>query len=375
MASRSFFPKVDLEQVWELLPCRTQPHHGHQRFRDDEEQTEDVPSSSAATMDLLPGDAEATAAPFMERATPQTNAMFFDRMTVVRRCPRGAPYAAGAVALLGLLFLLARTGGGMAPTWEVTGLSVRYIDLPGLRGIIPADTRNCPNSDPCGLGHARGCSTCPGTEMWNNGCLCRKNSAGEMKQADSSACPPHDRCGLTDAHRGCAFCEDSSWIREGCNCRQPPMSASEFFSDVGDFLGSVLGVMPTVVKMEIRATAEVYNPADVGARAEPGIFNISYRGQTIGSASTKPTKIGPRSSSTVSADVQVDKVPTELGIMLLQDVVNDGTHLPVQVSGSVVAVAGPFSVHCYVYCALEADVSALPEAKFTKKDCSYTYGM
>uniref|UniRef100_A0A7S3GNL5 Late embryogenesis abundant protein LEA-2 subgroup domain-containing protein n=1 Tax=Spumella elongata TaxID=89044 RepID=A0A7S3GNL5_9STRA len=127
--------------------------------------------------------------------------------------------------------------------------------------------------------------------------------------------------------------------------------------------------------MALKATARVHNPANVGAIAEAGIFKISYRGQEIGSAATKQTNVAPSSYTMVTARVEVDNVPTQAGMMMLQDIVNNHTQLPVQVDGSLIAVAGPFRVHCKVHCDLLTDVSALPTARFTQKDCQYTYSV
>lgn len=291
---------------------------------------------------------------------------------------RYALYAFAALVVLGAIASLAAKENSQQPVWEVTGLVVDYIDLPGLRGLIPADTSRCPVADPCGVGEAQGCSVCPAVHMWNDGCLCRKNAkghtapAGEVVEADNAACPEGDRCGMGIA-KGCTKCPDKTWIRTGCTCRQPPMSPKQFTHAVGDFFGSIFGLQPSVMRMRLQATAKVSNPADVGARAEAGIFNISYRGHFIGSAATLPTDVGPRSSAQVTADVKVDKVPATVGAMMLNEILNNRTQLPVQVTGSVLAVCGPFKVHCVVFCDLLTDVSALPKAKFTRKACTYTY--
>lgn len=271
----------------------------------------------------------------------------------------------------------------LQPRWEVTKLTIENIDLPGLgvEGIIPADTSKCPVTDPCGVAQAKGCSTCPNSE-WNDGCLCRKNvegrtgPAGALMAADSSACPSSDPCGMASSP-GCAKCPDSSWISEGCSCRQPPISGDEFLKRVGHFLGSMLSMAPllspSVVKIGILAEAEVLNPARARAFAESGTFNITFREFVIGSATTLPVEIAPAGMSVITANVEVDSVPQTLGMMMLQEVLNSQNQLPVQVSGSVLVRSGPFSVHCLVLCNLVTDVSALPQAKFTHKECKYSY--
>mmetsp|Transcript_120148 Transcript_120148/g.299745 ORF Transcript_120148/g.299745 Transcript_120148/m.299745 type:complete len:128 (-) Transcript_120148:144-527(-) len=125
--------------------------------------------------------------------------------------------------------------------------------------------------------------------------------------------------------------------------------------------------------MGIRTEAKLYRFAGVGAIAEHGIFNISYRGHVIGSAATQRASVAPASHSVVWADVKVDRVPTVAGMLMLQDITNNNTQLPVEVDGSLLAIAGPFRVHCKVHCDLVTDVSALPVAKFTHKKCTYAY--
>merc|ERR1719189_2015912 len=88
--------------------------------------------------------------------------------------------ALGVVGLtLGSAALLRQRGSEvLKPTWEVLQISIEYINLPGIKGIAPADTSRCPFEDPCGIASAKGCSACPRTDMWNDGCLCRTNAKG-----------------------------------------------------------------------------------------------------------------------------------------------------------------------------------------------------
>lgn len=283
-----------------------------------------------------------------------------------------------AMLAVGFAVYMQRRGSDIVkPSWEVTQLTIENIDLPGFKGIAPADTSRCPALDACGLAGAKGCSVCPRADMWNDGCLCRTNAkrgsapAGQVITADTSTCPTNDPCGSMVSSRGCAKCPDSSWISEGCSCRQPPISASEFFQGLGEIFGAITGATPNFVKMTVQAVIEVKNPAAVGAVAEPGVFNISYKGVTIGSAATPRTHVQPfgTASLTVLADVNV-VLSSENGMMLMQEALNTN-QIAVATQGSVLTRCGPLVIRCSVHCDVEASITL--DTRLPRKDCRYGY--
>lgn len=271
------------------------------------------------------------------------------------------------------------------PTWEVINLTITEFHLSGLKikGVAAADTSNCSLEDPCGVASHKGCSKCPRPEMWNDGCICRENAngrsapSGEIISANTATCPTSDQCGLGE-FKGCSTCPDSSWINEGCSCRQP-LSAKQFVEGFENFFGAVkttlVGMDRTVMKMNLVVETMIHNPASVGATAQGGIMNIQYRGQVIGAAAIQPISIGPKGSALLTADVAVDKVPEQIGMRMLQDILSSNFQLPIQIDGSALAICGPLQVHCIVHCDLLTDVSALPAAEFSRKSCTYNYAV
>lgn len=139
--------------------------------------------------------------------------------------------------------------------------------------------------------------------------------------------------------------------------------------------GVVVGGQATVVGMRLRATVEVNNPNPVGATTDAGVFKIRYRGLEIGSADTDPVVVEPRGSSTIVANVEVDNVPADVGMMMLQEILQTGSQLSLVVDGSVTAKVKVLEVKCTTECRLRTDVSKLPKVKFTENHCSYGYSV
>jgi hypothetical protein len=278
------------------------------------------------------------------------------------------------------------------PSWEVTDLIMERFDIPALaiKGMAPADTSGCPSFDLCGVAASRGCSKCPDPRMWNNGCICQerdKNSnasaqPGTVVQADYSACPEYDKCGVLAA-KGCSKCPDKTWTNDGCACHQA-VSPEQFFhglgsamSMVGQGVASMFGMTkkPTVMSMGLRATVEVMNPNPIKAETQTGIFRIRYKGLEIGYAETDPVDVAAGGSTNMIANVDVDNVPADVGMMMLQEILQTGEQLSLVVEGSVVAKVHPLNVNCTVECKLRADVSKLPQVSFAQKDCTYGYSV
>jgi len=301
--------------------------------------------------------------------------------------------AAVVAVIVGVALWIPKLGGATEPTWEVTELVMEHIDIPtlGLKGMAPADTSGCPTADLCGVGLARGCSKCPVASMWNNGCLCQERDPGSnataqpgsVIQADTSACPDYDRCGVLAA-RGCSACPDDTWTNDGCTCRQA-ISPSQFFNSlstvarsVGGGMASMLGIgqkQPTTVKMALRAAVEVFNPNPIGAQVDPGVFKIRYRGEEIGAADTLPTTVPARGSTQFSVQVDVDNVPPNVGMMMLQEMLQSGSQLRLVVDGRTTASVNVLKVKCSAECHLRTDLSQLPKVRFTENKCSYGYSV
>jgi len=295
-----------------------------------------------------------------------------------------------ACALLTAAFLgggawfVSRRGSDLSdalkPTWEVTKVTIENLHLPGIKGLVPADISACPGSDPCGVAGSKGCSKCPSEKFWNDGCLCRQNAkgggapSGEVVTADTSACPSSDPCGTEPLSSMCARCPDSSWIREGCSCRQPPISPSEFLHDVGEFFGALTGVTESFVELDVEAIVEVKNPASVGAVAEPGLFNVTFHGVQIASAATPETPVPPAGIARIVAQARVHvNLNSETGARMIEDVLNDD-RLAVQVQGSALSRVTPLVVRCAVSCNIVmTDVHSAQTTKFPQKDCTYGY--
>jgi len=294
--------------------------------------------------------------------------------------------------ILGVVLWIPKLGGATEPTWEVTELVMEHIDIPtlGLKGMAPADTSACPTADLCGMGLARGCSKCPVATMWNNGCICQERDPGSnataqpgsVIPADTSACPDYDRCGLLSA-KGCSMCPDDTWSNDGCTCRQA-ISPSQFFNSLSNVARSIgggmagmlgIGQKPTTIKMALRAVVEVYNPNPIGAQVEPGVFKIRYRGEEIGAADTKPATVPARGSVQLGVQVDVDNVPPNVGMMMLQEMMQSRSQLRLVIEGRTSAKVNVMKVKCSAECKLRADVSQLPKVRFTEKTCSYGYAV
>jgi len=301
--------------------------------------------------------------------------------------------AAVVAVIVGVALWIPKLGGATEPTWEVTELVMEHIDIPtlGLKGMAPADTSACPTADLCGVGPARGCSKCPVATMWNIGCLCRERDPGSnataqpgsVIQADTSACPYYDRCGVLAA-KGCSICPDDTWTNDGCTCRQS-ISPSQFFNSminvarsVGGGMAALLGMgqnEPTTIKMALRAAVEVFNPNPIGAQVDPGVFKIRYRGQDIGAADTKPATVPARGSTQFSVEVVVDNVSPNVGMMMLQEMLQTGSQLRLVIDGRTTATVNVMKVKCSAECQLRADASQLPKVRFTENSCSYGYSV
>lgn len=288
------------------------------------------------------------------------------------------------LVLAGLAVLVQKRGSELSdllkPTWEVRQLTIENIHLPGIKGVVPADTSLCPGEDPCGVLHAKGCSRCPSEQFWNDGCLCRQNAkggsapAGQVIEADTSACPSSDPCGTAPSSGACGRCPDASWISEGCSCRQPPMSVDDFFKGVNEFFGALTGATKAFVKMDVQAVVEVNNPASVGAVAEAATFTISYKGAPIGTSRTPETEIAAAGTASLVAQAHISlDMTSQTGGQLIQEVLNEN-QLAVEVYGKAISRSGPFVVECTISChVVMTDVLSAQTTKFPEKDCTYGY--
>jgi len=271
------------------------------------------------------------------------------------------------------------------PHWEVRSLLVDSVDVPALEleGLVAADTRHCPPQDPCGLAEAKGCSKCPDADMWNDGCICKRGvkpnssgssaSPGTIVQADTSACPLLDKCGVFTGVK-CSRCPDDSWVNDGCTCRKP-VSTKQFFKGLEGFLGLLGGNASSVVQMRIQVGVEVHNPNILGATTGEGTFHLRYRGTSVGTAKTAPRSIGANSSTLMNISVKVDSLPADVAMQMTQELLDTGSQLSMLVDGQLPARAGLLTVTCGVECDLRVDTSRLPATVFTKKVCKYSYGM
>merc|ERR1711920_190026 len=181
--------------------------------------------------------------------------------------------------------------------------------------------------------------------------------------------------------RGCSTCPDNTWTNDGCTCRQA-ISAEQFFGSltsiargIGGGMASMLGFgkKPTAIEMAIRATIEVVNPNPIGAKTGTGVFKIRYRGLEIGSADTDPVSVAARGSTLLIANVEVDKVPADVGMMMLQEILQTRSQLSLVVEGTVTATVNVLAVECTTECKLRTDVSRLPKVTFTQNECTYGY--
>uniref|UniRef100_A0A7S1S944 Late embryogenesis abundant protein LEA-2 subgroup domain-containing protein n=1 Tax=Alexandrium catenella TaxID=2925 RepID=A0A7S1S944_ALECA len=273
------------------------------------------------------------------------------------------------------------------PHWTVKSLIIDRVDLPAinLEGLVAADTRECPPEDPCGLTEAKGCSKCPEADMWNDGCICKRGakrersgqgssaSPGTIVRADTAACPLLDTCGVITGV-SCSKCPDSSWINDGCTCRQP-LSADEFFKGLEGFLALLAGNTSSIVQMTLQVGVEVTNPNVLGAQTDAGEFTLRYKGTPIGSAKTEPRSIGANDTFPMSIAVQVDSVPADVAMQMTQELLEENNQLSMRVDGKMHAQVGLLRVTCGVACDLRIDASKLPATVFTKEACKYSYGV
>lgn len=283
-------------------------------------------------------------------------------------------FVAVAVLVPGFLF--------QQPTWEVTKVVVKEIDIPALllEGLVPADTSLCPANDPCGVGRAKGCSKCPQATMWNDGCVCKDSKdttdggqsapAGTVIQANKANCPHWDRCGLVTGP--CTTCPDSSWVNDGCFCRQE-ISPDAFFRGLDGFIQLLSTNISSLLKMRLWAEVRVDNPNPVGANTDVGLAQIRYRDTVLGSAAMEPRRVDAHDSATFTVFVSVDSVPADVAMQVTQDILLSNNELAFSVVGRVPARVGVMRVLCQAVCKLSLDVLQLPRTVFTGRACQYTY--
>uniref|UniRef100_A0A7S4V5B8 Late embryogenesis abundant protein LEA-2 subgroup domain-containing protein n=2 Tax=Alexandrium monilatum TaxID=311494 RepID=A0A7S4V5B8_9DINO len=220
--------------------------------------------------------------------------------------------------------------------------------------------------------------------MRNDGCVCQRGVPGErgsggaappgtVVEADTSACPLLDRCGILTGVE-CSRCPDRSWVNDGCLCRRP-LSTKQFFRGLEGFLGLLSGNASTLVQMSLQAGVELSNPNHLGAEAGEGSFFVRYKGTPIGTAKTAPQSIGANTSTSMSVSVRVDRVPADVAMQMTQELLDSGNQLSLLVDGRLPARVGFLRVTCGVRCDLRIDTSQLPATVLTKEACRYSYGV
>lgn len=271
------------------------------------------------------------------------------------------------------------------PSWEVISIEMRSISLPslGLDGMAAADNSGCPTLDKCGVGAAQGCSRCPGTGMWNGGCLCFKKAPnGAVMKAETSNCRNVlDPCGLT-VDPGCSTCPDSTWINDGCDCRKP-LSPEQFMSSLSGLKAllfphfvSQAEKNKSLISLELFVAVRVHNPSPLTAYTEDGIFQVLYDGRVIATASCEPGFVEANGFSTLEVHVKITEVPEALGMQMMHEILTNQNQILVHVEGSIVAKLLFLKVHCMSHCTLKSDVSTISathSASFSRKDCEYSY--
>jgi hypothetical protein len=132
----------------------------------------------------------------------------------------------------------------------------------------------------------------------------------------------------------------------------------------------------SAIDMTMETTVSASNPNLIGAHALPGVFDISYKNDTIGRARTKSLTIGPMATIVIKVAVAVNEIPADLGIDMLSEMQNHNMELPILVTGTVIAEVGMLKVRTTIKCDLKTDCSKLPaETKFTYKKCTYEYDL
>lgn len=126
------------------------------------------------------------------------------------------------------------------------------------------------------------------------------------------------------------------------------------------------------------AKAEVSNPNLLGGVADSGHFQILFRGQEIGTATSPPISVQPQSSALVGANSTV-RLNYHLFHALTTEVLANELKLSLQVKGAA-NVEGPLGIRllirleCTIHCAVEKlfDPPARNEV-VQSKECQYKY--
>jgi len=268
------------------------------------------------------------------------------------------------------------------PTWELRDVVLDHVHIPivAQRGVSLADNSGCPMEDPCGLTSGKGCSKCQNPTDVNKGCLCEKgtantssgSAAGSVVPANTSACPLWDPCGAL-WRKGCSRCSDSSWINEGCTCRQP-MSSDQFFGRLHGIIGSIVGSISSLgknpVSFKLRATAVLKNQNMISAATQPTHVNILYKDTVLGKAHINALDVAPWSEQLIPVNVTVTNVTTVQGVRMVQDLLAGAGLLSLSADGDVVAKVFWMQVTTNIHCDVTANV--LEKGKIVSKTCKYT---
>jgi hypothetical protein len=231
-----------------------------------------------------------------------------------KRCGGFVGSAIFVVALLVIISLSAYFLRVRAPVWDLRNVKMSNVKMPLLfiDGVYPADSSACPAGDRCGMGAAKGCTTCLNASDFNRGCNCEANPEGyaappgSVIPADFSACPLVDPCGLTVA-KGCSQCpEGKGWVNDGCTCRITAMKRA---------LERVKSIQDTVAGREspmsftMIADVDVINPNFMTALVAPSPLIILYKGSVLGSSKmTSSELMKARATKQVQVGTSVDKL-------------------------------------------------------------------
>merc|ERR1712032_1589634 len=192
---------------------------------------------------------------------------------------------------------------------------------------------------------------------------------GTTVTANTAACPATDPCGVAGA-KGCSKCPSgSSWINDGCTCRQP-LSLDQFVNGLGTLVGDVIGQQPHVVNFTFLAHVVVENPNFLGASTDAGIIQIAWNGHRIGSCQTRPLNVKARSRQTIPVTVVVDEVSEEVGGQLAADVLSNQGLLLIEASGNLTSTVFGTRVVTTVLCDVISDVNH-PE-RIVDRNCTYS---
>lgn len=132
----------------------------------------------------------------------------------------------------------------------------------------------------------------------------------------------------------------------------------------------------SLININLTVVAEVSNPSPIPARADPGVFAIRCHDVVIGSAVFQSVALPPNGRANLTAHAVVDRVPGDVGVLMLQDILAPPYQLTIAVEGTVTARVGTLlQVQCATSCNISTSISANPRKQISYADkicvCKY----